>query len=201
MQRWVTRLVGVAVVVLALWIVARDFHRPKTIAQDGSPDGGSDDRSTPRSAHRDAGGTGGEASGPMPSDFARLEPRIDGGFEPALPEGTSVPPLPMDAPRQVRFGVVLVSYTGAQPSASGGRPAIRSRAEAKELAAKLVVTAQHDFHAAVQQGDPGSSDDVGTVRTAILEPAPEYILFTLPVDSVGGPIDTPRGYWIVKRLE
>jgi hypothetical protein len=197
MQRWVTRLVGLAVVVLALWIVIRDFHRPRTIAHDGSPDGGSDDRLP----QRDAGGTGGEASGRVPSDFARLVPRTDGGVDPALPEATSVPPLPMDAPRQVRFGVVLVSYTGAQPSASGGRPAIRSRAEAKELAARLVVTAQHDFHAAVQQGDPGSSDDVGTVRTAILEPAPEYVLFTLPVDSVGGPIDTPRGYWIVKRLE
>jgi hypothetical protein len=39
------------------------------------------------------------------------------------------------------------------------------------------------------------------VRLGILEPAPEYVLFTLGVGAVGGPVDTPRGYWIVKRLE
>jgi hypothetical protein len=127
--------------------------------------------------------------------------RVDGGIGAALPDGTPVPPLPFSAPREVRFGVVLVSYSGAQPSAGGGKPASRSRAEARALAAKLLVTSQQDFHAAVQQGDAGSSDDVGRVRRGVLEPAPEYVLFTLAVDSVAGPVDTPRGFWIVKRLE
>jgi parvulin-like peptidyl-prolyl isomerase len=69
------------------------------------------------------------------------------------------------------------------------------------LAEKLVVTAAQDFHAAVQQGDPGSADDVGTVKLGILEPAAEYVLFSLSPSGIGGPVDTPRGYWIVKRLE
>ena len=116
-------------------------------------------------------------------------------------DGTPVPPLPTGTPREVRFGVVLVSYTGAQPSVVGGRVPSRSRDDAKALAAKLIATAQTDFHSAVQQGDAGSSDDVGRVKLGILEPAPEYILFTLASGGVGGPVDTPRGYWIVKRLD
>jgi parvulin-like peptidyl-prolyl isomerase len=118
-----------------------------------------------------------------------------------MPDGLPVPPLPLNAPRQLRFGVVLVTYAGAQPSTNGVRPQPRSRADAKILAERLVSAAQQDFHAAVQQGDSGSADDVGRVKQGILEPAPEYVLFSLPVDAVGGPVETPRGYWIVKRLE
>ncbi len=109
--------------------------------------------------------------------------------------------MPQDVPRQVRFGVVLVSYAGAQPSALSGRAATRSKQEAKTLADRIAETARQDFHAAVQQGDSGSSDDVGRVKLGILEPAPEYVLFTLPLDGGAGAVDTPRGYWVVKRLE
>jgi parvulin-like peptidyl-prolyl isomerase len=69
------------------------------------------------------------------------------------------------------------------------------------LAERLAAGATRDFNAAVQQGDPGSSEDVGTVKQGILEPAAEFVLFSLPVDGIGGPVDTPRGYWVVKRLE
>ena len=130
------------------------------------------------------------------------EPRINGGPGGTLLDGSPVPLLPLNAPRQVRFGVVLVSYAGAQPSAApGGRVPTRAKAEARALADRVAVTASQDFHAAVQQGDPGSSDDLGHVKLGVLEPAPEYVLFSLGVDGVGGPIDTPRGFWIVKRLE
>jgi hypothetical protein len=201
MQRWFTVLVGVAVVGLAVWMVARDFHAPVATGHDAPADGGAKGGDVPL-AYAEAGGPSEASEALVFSDLAPPEPRgTDGGIGAAWPDGTPVPALPMSAPREVRFGVVLVSYAGAQPSAGGGRTSTRSRAEAKELATKLVVTAQHDFHAAVQQGDAGSSEDVGTVRWAILEPAPEYVLFTLPVDGVGGPVDTPRGYWIVKRLE
>lgn len=132
---------------------------------------------------------------------AESDRRGDGGIGSAMPDGTPVPMLPANTPREVRFGVVLVSYAGAQPSVAGGRPSTRSRSDARALAAKLFGTAHEDFHAAVQQGDAGSSDDVGRVKLGILEPAPEYVLFTLTTGSVGGPVDTPRGYWIVKRLE
>jgi len=34
----------------------------------------------------------------------------------------------------------------------------------------------------------------------VLEPAPEYVLFTTVPGDVGGPVDTPTGYWIVKNI-
>jgi hypothetical protein len=204
--KWVTTLVGLAVVVLALWLVAHNFQPPTPIGHDPSP--------RPSSSARDDGGgllfaLAGEAGGlesdagpTLPPDPLGPDPRSDAGIGARMLDGTAVPPLPLSVPRQVRFGVVLVSYSGAQPNAAGGsRPPTRSRGSAQALAEKLRQTAEHDFHAAVQQGDGGSSDDVGRVTLGVLEPAPEYVLFTLPVDGVGGPIDTPRGFWIVKRLE
>jgi hypothetical protein len=204
MQRWVTTLVGLAVVVLAVWLVARDFKPPRPIGHDPHPpptpaeieDGG-----PPMFALGDAGVTS-DDGGPLLLSDLLGEPRMDAGTGATMPDGSPVPPLPPTVARQVRFGIVLVSYAGAQPSAAGGsRPPTRSKAEARALAERLLVTATQDFHAAVQQGDGGSSDDVGRVKLGVLEPAPEYVLFTLGVDAVGGPIDTPRGYWIVKRLE
>ena len=63
------------------------------------------------------------------------------------------------------------------------------------------ATADTDFHAAVQQGDTGSADDVGRVLQGILEPPLEYQLFTLPPGQIAGPWDTPRGFWIVRRID
>jgi hypothetical protein len=204
MQRGVTTVVGIAVVALAVWVVAKDFQPPKPVGHDpnahAAHDAGEDNGDQLLFAYADAAAfddAGSLFAGDL-GDLAFPSARGDGGV---LFDGTPIPPLPFTAPRQVRFGVVLVAYAGAQPSAAGGRTPTRSRAEAREIAAKLVQAAAQDFRSAVQQGDPGSSEDVGKVRMGILEPAPEYVLFTLPVSGVGGPVDTPRGYWIVKRLE
>jgi hypothetical protein len=208
MQRWATTLVGLAVVVLAVWLVAHNYRPPTPVGHDPSGhtflDAGADEAHASMFALAEAGAAAGEDAGPLLlSDLvpAETDRRLDAGIGVAMPDGTPVPMLPFTAPREVRFGVVLVSYSGAQPSAGGGKPVNRSRTDAKGLAAKLLATAQQDFHAAVQQGDAGSADDVGRVRRGVLEPAPEYLLFTLGVDAVAGPVDTPRGYWIVKRLE
>jgi hypothetical protein len=215
MQLWATRLVGLAAVVLAVWLVARGYRPPVPVGHDPNPRaaldggdvaGGHDEAHAPMFALGDAGASAaGDDAGPLLlSDLVppiESDRRIDAGSGSAMPDGTPVPLLPFEAPREVGFGVVLVSYAGAQPSAGGGRPVGRSRTEAKALAARLLATAQQDFHAAVQQGDAGSSDDVGRVKRGVLEPAPEYVLFTLGVGAVAGPVDTPRGYWIVKRLE
>jgi hypothetical protein len=205
-ERWVTTLVGLAVVVLAVWLVARDFKPPRPIGHDPNPrPTPSDDGGAPMFAlggDAGAGAMAGDDGGPLLLADLLGEPRLDGGTGATMLDGTPVPPLPATTPRQVRFGVVLVSYAGSQPSAAGGgRAPTRSKAEARALAERLVATATQDFHAAVQQGDGGSSDDVGRVKLGVLEPAPEYVLFSLGVDTVGGPVDTPRGYWIVKRLE
>jgi hypothetical protein len=199
MQRWVTTLVGFAVVVLTVWVVARNFAPPKPIGHDPSPHVAADAGATASVAMPDAGEDSGSPL--LVEDLLMGTPRVDAGGGAVLFDGTAVPPLPLGRPREVRFGVVLVSYAGAQQVAEGARMATRSRDEARALVEKLSATAQQDFHAAVQQGDAGSADDVGRVKLGILEPAPEYVLFSLPVDGVGGPVETPRGFWIVKRLE
>ena len=113
-----------------------------------------------------------------------------------LPDGRKVPELPANAPKQVGFGVVVVAYRGAQMAA----PDARSKEEAKARATLLIAEAKRDFTAAVAQGDRGSTKDAGRVPRDVLEPAPEYVLFTLTKGEVSGEaIDTPRGYWIVRR--
>jgi PPIC-type PPIASE domain len=191
-------LVGLAVVAFAVWLVARNFEPPQAIGHDPAPhvvDAGPAAASLAVDAGED---TGTLFLGDL---LAMPAARIDGGAGATLLDGVAVPPLPLNVPREVRFGVVLVSYAGAQVNTTAGPPPVRLRAEARSLAEKLAATAQQDFHAAVQQGDAGSTDDLGHVKLGILEPAPEYVLFTLPVDGVGGPVETPRGFWIVKRLE
>jgi parvulin-like peptidyl-prolyl isomerase len=97
----------------------------------------------------------------------------------------------------VRFGVVLVTYAGAE----GAPPKARARDTALALATKLAEDAKGDFHAAVARGDDGSADDVGVVTRGVLEPASEAALFGLNAGSTSGVLDTPRGFWIVKRIE
>jgi hypothetical protein len=202
MQRWVTVLVGLAVVGLTFWMVARNFRPPEAIGRGPtSPVSDAADGDALMYAYGDAGVPGDSGEPALLTDLLEPESRTDGGVGTTMPDGSPVPPLPMAVPRQIRFGVVLVSYVGAQPSAGGGQVSPRSKADARVLSDRLLATAQQDFHAAVQQGDVGSADDVGQVKLGILEPAPEYVLFTARVNAVGGPIDTPRGYWIVKRLE
>jgi hypothetical protein len=198
MQRGVTTSIGLAVVALAVWLVVRDFHLPPAIGRDPvAADAGVVDAAPVASSVPEAAATAVSAGGteqPFVSDFAFGARRMD--------PYAGVPPLPVGAPRQVHFGVVLVSYAGAQPSAAiGARPAKRSKEEAQALADKLRATADTDFHAAVQQGDTGSADDVGRVQQGVLEPPLEYQLFTLPPGQIAGPWDTPRGFWIVRRFD
>jgi hypothetical protein len=194
MQRRATTLIGVLVMGLAFWLAAHNFHASKTAGRSSAAGAATDDGGGLMYAYADAGPT---------ADFGRAASwrEFEGGVGTTMPDGAAVPPLPFVIPKQIRFGIVLVSYAGVQPNPAGGPAVTRSKAEARLLADKLLATAQQDFHAAVQQGDSGSADDIGLVKVGIVEPAPEYVLFTLPVDGVGGPVDTPRGYWIVKRIE
>lgn len=119
------------------------------------------------------------------------------GFD-VLPDGKKAPPLPDTAPQSVTFGVVQFGYDGAQFANKGSR----SKEQAREKARSVVELAQKDFEAAVSKGDRGSRSNVGRMHRGILEPAVEYVLFTLPKATVyGEPIDTPRGYWIIRRID
>jgi hypothetical protein len=105
--------------------------------------------------------------------------------------------LPTGSPKTVRFGVILVQYRGAELAPASARP----KPEALILARTLAEAANTDFKAQVHRGDPGSMEDAGRIQRGVLEPAVEYALFMLPRGSVSEPIDTPRGFWIVRRID
>lgn len=118
----------------------------------------------------------------------------DKGYQ--LPDGKFPPPLPADAPRVVRIGVVLVRYQGAQLAP----PDAPSRDASLVRAKQLGELAKADFAAAAKAGDTGSAVDLGAVHRGILEPGTQYVVFTLAPGAVSEVLDTPRGFWIVRRI-
>lgn len=123
---------------------------------------------------------------------------LDAGLALALPSfGDSGLTLPSSAPRSVKMGVVLVTFAGAEGAAPNARP----KAQAKEIADKLLPMAQADFHQAVAKGDTGSADDIGRIPRGVFEPAVEQAIFGLSSNGVSDVIETAKGYWIVKRLD
>jgi hypothetical protein len=113
-----------------------------------------------------------------------------------LPDGKKIGDLPADAPRNVSFGVVLVTYQGAERAPTSAR----QKSEALEMAKHLAADAKGNFEEAVKKGDPGSHADAGSVPRGVLEPVLEFVLFSMKKGEVySDPIDTPRGYWIVRR--
>lgn len=143
------------------------------------------------------------SSSAAPADAAELAaapPRegvITEGFE-TFPDGGKVPELPASAPNRVGFGAVIFTYQGSQ----GAPRDARSKEDAKKKAAEAIELAQKDFAAAVSKGDRGSTTDAGRVPRGVIEPPIEYVLFTLEKGKVHPePLDTPRGYWVVRRNE
>ncbi|HYQ15995.1 MAG TPA: peptidylprolyl isomerase [Polyangiaceae bacterium] len=128
---------------------------------------------------------------------APVETEVTAGFE-NFPDGGKVPELPASAPARIGFGAVIFAYRGAQ-----GAPAdARSKEEAKKKATEVIEGAQKDFAAAVAKGDHGSTTDAGRLPRGVIEPPIEYVLFTLEKGKVyPEPVDTPRGYWVVRRNE
>ena len=197
MQRW-TALLFVALVLgaLALVLVKGGAHTGPESVPFGA-DAGAIDAGAALGA--DAAF---DAESPSPQVPSEGEPgvnsagSVDAGGT-LLLSGESAPPVGASAPKSVVFGVVLVTYRGAQ-----GAPATaRSRDAALALANDLALVAAKDFKAAVAKGDKGSMENAGRLPRGILEPAPEYVLFKLAKGEVGGPVDTPKGYWIVQRIE
>lgn len=113
-----------------------------------------------------------------------------------LEDGSPVPTLDASAPRRVKVGVALFRYRGAE----GAGAQSRSRDEARELATAALAKGGSDFGQIVALADPGSAVDVGWVGRGVLERAVEYPIFSAKVgDTLPRPIDTPRGYWVVRR--
>ncbi len=135
-------------------------------------------------------------AGPATEDGGEAEPTAsDAGT--TLLDGEAPLALPGDAPKTVTFGVILVMYKGAQ----GAPTSARTRDEALALAKTLAEEAKADFKATVQKGDKGSMENAGRMPRGMLEPAPESVLFGLAKGAVSDPVETPRGFWIMQRIE
>ncbi len=114
-----------------------------------------------------------------------------------MPDGTPVPALSPTAPDRIKLGVVLFRYKGAQ----GSSESTRSRDAAEALAKEAAELAQKDFAAAVKKGDHGSHENIGWMKQRVLERAVEYAVFSLEKgETTKTPVDTPRGFWVAKRL-
>ena len=193
MNRWATVVVGTALVALIGAIVwkSRGGTPMPTIAAAAS-------------SERD-----GRGHAPTLDGGAMLDPLLtlkfdaDGGLAApsegaeAKGEGDPALGLPTGSPKTVRFGVILVQYRGAELAPPHARP----KQEALLLARTLAEAANTDFKGQVHRGDPGSMEDAGRIPRGVLEPSVEYALFMLPKGGVSEPLDTPRGFWIVRRID
>lgn len=148
-------------------------------------------------ARMDAGATASALAAPDVRQPSLEESLLTALSEDAGNAGNAQPGLPTGAPKNVRFGVILVQYRGAQ----GAAPGARSKEEAWGLARSIAEAAKLDFKAAVSRGDPGSIEDAGRMPRGVLEPSAEYALFSLSAGAVSDPVDTPRGFWIARRIE
>ncbi len=114
-----------------------------------------------------------------------------------LADGQPVPPLPDSAPQRVKLGVAIFRYAGAQ----GAPESSRSKEEALILAKKALAEGEKEFALAVRHGDRGSAENIGWVPRSVLEKSVEYEVFRLETGGLlATPLDTPRGFWVVKRL-
>jgi PPIC-type PPIASE domain len=201
MHKWTAILFAALVLSAGAWVTVENMRHgaPKTSAQSdaGASDAGTTDINDAGAPLED-----GEAPSEPTSEPDPTQQSDAGGT--VLLSGEVAPALAADAPKSVVFGVVLVTYRGAQGLPGGPRlPAtVRSKEAALELAKQLAELAKTDFKEAVGKGDkPGSMENAGRIPRGVLEPAPEYVLFSLAKGGVSEPVDTPRGYWIVQRIE
>lgn len=184
MERWSSVGLGLVfatgLVAMIIWARPSPTNRAETTAQSAALPAASSPSADP------------EAIEPVASSDEPAELKLD----PAATEELST--LPPGAPKSIEFGVILVTYVGAQQAPDGAR----SREQARSLAEKLLEEARVDFKAAVKQGDRGSVPSAGRLPRGVLEPRVEHALFSLEKGAlVSEPIDTPRGFWIAKRLD
>lgn len=187
MQRWTFAAFG-ALFAAAVIVVVLQAHRPAPAV---APAASAAEQPSAEPPAPPPPADAGAVATARPQDA----PRDAGAFD-LLPNGKPAPPLPPTAPKSVGFGAILFAYKGAE-AAPASAP---SKQEAYKRAKDLIGLARKNFDDAVKHGDAGSTADAGHIPQGVLEPALEYVLFTLPKGSVyDKPVDTPRGYWIVRR--
>lgn len=195
-QSLASLVLGGAVVALAGWLTADQLSRSHVHAEWG--DAGADAGATTVVATATDAGAAAAPTGSGAANVAPLDTSADGGFQltglTALLDAGS---MPTGAPRTVRLGVVLVQFAGAEGASSSAR----AKPDALKHAAELAEKAKSDWKGAVKAGDSGSSEDIGRIPRGVLDRATELAVFSLDKDGLSEPLETPRGYWVVKRIE
>ena len=188
-QRVASLLLGIAVVLVVGWLTFDQLSRARAEVAAGAPlaSGAVDAAAPPASVSPVSTNDGGPIT---------LDPGGDGGliFNTILGDAGA---MPSGAPRTVKLGVVLVQFTGAE----GASSTARAKPDAFKHAVELAERARADWKAAVKAGDVGSSEDIGRIPRGVLEHPTELAVFSLAAGDVSEPLETPRGYWVVKRLE
>jgi len=189
MQRSTAALLGLGFLAALTGVILVSHDSPKPAKPKAAP-------SATASAKPPASASASASVDAGPPADAGLAPSTE-GFE-TFADGGRVPDLPSSAPQELSFGVVQFTYQGAQFAAGDAR----SREASRQKAEAILELAKQDFAAAVAKGDRGSTSDAGRIPRGVLEPPIEYVLFTLNKRTVYPMvIDTPRGYWIVRRNE
>ena len=196
-QRWASIVLGAAVVVLVAWLTMEQMGHARPRVE--SVDAGADAGAGVNANASDAGtGTGTAMNGGSGNPTGALDTTGDGGFSLTGLSGLlDAGSMPSGAPRSVRLGVVLVQFAGAE----GAPGSARAKPDALKHALELAEQAKSDWKGAVKAGDVGSSDDIGRIPRGVLDHTTELVVFSLEKDGISEPLETPKGYWIVRRIE
>ena len=201
-QTWASIVLGLAVVGLVGWLTMEQMNRTHiradrdggSVASDAGAAAAAAAGGASANADAGAGAGAGTTSGPM----GALDTSGDGGFNlgslgTLLDSGA----MPSGAPRTVRVGVVLVQWVGAE----GAPASSRAKTDALKRAQELAEQAKGDWKATVKAGDHGSAEDIGRIPRGVLDARTEVAVFSLGKDDISEPLETSKGYWVVKRIE
>lgn len=195
LERWASLVAGAAVVALVGWMTFDQMSRTHVRA---NHDAGAPLADASALAE---GNDAGQGATPGVTPGAASATNGDGGLGLGLESLGNLlgdgGAMPSGAPRSVRLGVVLVQFAGAE----GAPSSARAKPDALKHAQELLEQARTDWKAAVKAGDSGSAEDIGRIPRGVLERSTEVTVFSLDKDGISEPLETPRGYWIVKRVE
>jgi hypothetical protein len=197
-QGWASIVLGAAVIVLVAWLTMEQMGHARPRAESG--EAGADAGANANDAGAGSGTATATATATAGSGNATgaLDTTGDGGFSLSGLSGLlDAGAMPSGAPRSVRLGVVLVQFAGAEGASSSAR----GKPDALKHALELAEQAKTDWKGAVRAGDVGSSDDIGRIPRGVLDHNTELVVFSLEKDGISEPLETPKGYWIVRRVE
>lgn len=141
---------------------------------------------------------------PAPSASASATP-VASVVSAAAPSSAPLPPAtPATPPDQIAAQHILIAWKGAKNAPAS---IARSKADAKKRADEAATKAKvkgADFSALVaeytdDEGTKGRQGSLGKFTKSKMTPAFADAAFSLGVDQVSEPVETPFGYHVIKR--